>query len=105
MARGDMAKESVTKKIAAAFGTDFIGVHDKKIYVWADENGEKIQISLGMTCPKVPVSAAPAVAVTKQGFNFEETVSEVTIAETAPAAEITEEEKNNIAELMKRLGL
>lgn len=105
MARGDLAKEAVSKKIAAAFGADYIGIHDKKIYVWANENGEKIQISLGMTCPKVPVSAAPTVAITKNGFNFEETVSEVVIAETAPTAEITEEEKNNIAELMKRLGL
>ena len=32
-ARGTVAKEVVEKKIAAAFGEDFIGIFDKKIYV------------------------------------------------------------------------
>jgi hypothetical protein len=42
MAKGNIAKGEVVKRIAAAFGTDYIGEFDKKIYVTAMENGEKI---------------------------------------------------------------
>ena len=45
MAKGAEAKANVVKKIQAAFGADFIGEYDKKVYVWSQENGEKIQIS------------------------------------------------------------
>ena len=41
--KGALAKEAVAKKIAEAFGSDYIGESDKKLYVWGDENGEKIQ--------------------------------------------------------------
>lgn len=42
MAKGAIAKEAVAKKIAQIFGADFVGEFDKKLYVWAEENGEKI---------------------------------------------------------------
>ena len=55
MAKGATAKVNVENKIREAFGADFVGNVDKKLYVWADEGGEKVQICLSMTCPKVPV--------------------------------------------------
>lgn len=89
-AKGTIAKENVVNKIREAFGSDFIREYDKKIYVWGQENGERIQIAIAMTCPKVQIETGAPVA-----HNFEE-----------PArAEITEEEKKNIADLMARLGL
>lgn len=33
MAKGSIAKEVITKKLKEAFGSDFIGEVDKKIYV------------------------------------------------------------------------
>ena len=42
MARGAEAKDYVEAKIKEAFGDDFIGTIDKKVYVWAYEGGEKI---------------------------------------------------------------
>ena len=33
MAKGAIGKQNVIQKIAEAFGKDFIGEHDKKIYV------------------------------------------------------------------------
>ena len=33
MAKGSIAKEAVEAKIKAAFGADYIGIYDKKIYV------------------------------------------------------------------------
>ena len=58
-ARGTIAKEEVVKIIQKAFGENFIGEVDKKLYVQAKENGEMVQIAISMTCPKTPV-AAPA---------------------------------------------
>ena len=39
MAKGAEAKANVVKKIQAAFGADFVGEYDKKVYVWAQEIG------------------------------------------------------------------
>lgn len=104
MAKGAIAKEAVIKKIAAAFGADYIGEFDKKIYVWAMENGEQVQIALSLTCPKVPVVINNTVQT--GDFNFEEP-SETIISTAAvfTPAEITDEERENVAALMARLGL
>ena len=59
MARGAVAKQLVIKKIAEAFGDDYIGEFDKKFYVWANENGERVQIAISMTCPKTPIEILP----------------------------------------------
>lgn len=97
--KGAAAKEQVIKRISSAFGEDFIGEVDKKIYVWANDNGEKVQIAISLTCPK----------------NFVENISSVKSkndeildfsAETPSTnVEISDEEKKNIAELMAKLGL
>lgn len=42
MARGAIAKEEVIRKIADAFGESFIGEVDKKIYLWANDGGERV---------------------------------------------------------------
>ena len=108
MARGAVAKQSVIKKIAEAFGNDYIGEFDKKFYVWANENGERVQIAISLTCPKtfieVDGSAIPKAA--DGGLNFEEDVAPVVKA--APAehvVEISSEERYNITALMEKLGL
>ena len=38
MAKGAIAKQEVIKKIQSAFGTDFLGEFDKKIYVFIVKN-------------------------------------------------------------------
>ena len=103
MAKGANGKLEVANVIKKAFGTDYIGEFDKKIYVWADDGGEKVQIAISMTCPKVQVGAVPATPIGEEGFNFEE---EPTVAPTTfEPAEVTQEEVDNITELMKKLGL
>lgn len=37
MAKGAIGKQNVMDKIKTAFGSDFIGEYDKKIYVWAED--------------------------------------------------------------------
>lgn len=96
MAKGTIAKEYVVKKIKEVFAEDFIGEQDKKVYVWGIENGEKIQIAISLTCTKNPIG----------GINFEMMPVENEVrAEVVETAEITQVEKDNVAELIKMLGI
>ena len=102
MAKGNDAKALVIKKLAEAFGEDFIGEYDKKYYVWSKESGEKIQVAISLTCPKVPVGNVNINAAAGK-IDFE---AGPTIAPTSfTPAEITDEEKQNLADMMARLGL
>ena len=104
MARGAIGKQNVINKIKQAFGADFIGEYDKKLYVWTTENGERIQIALSLTCPKVPVAISDNP--TTGDFNFEDDAPNVVVAAGAyQPAEITKEERERVNDLMKRLGL
>ena len=107
MARGAVAKQQVINKLAAAFGDDFIGEHDKKIYLWANENGERVQVAVSLTCPKTPIEVASVASVDGGDWDFTDDKPKagvVAVTNAAPA-EITEQEKQNIADLMARLGL
>lgn len=101
MAKGAEAKAGVIKKIAAAFGNDFIGEFEKKVYVWSTENGEPIQVALALTCPKVPVGTINQSPT--QDFE------NPTINSAAPTsfepAEYTQQERKTVEELMSALGL
>ena len=104
MAKGTIGKQNVINKIKQAFGADFIGEYDKKMYVWTTENGERIQIALSLTCPKVPVAISDNP--TTGDFNFEDDAPNVVVAAGAyQPAEITKEERERVNDLMKRLGL
>ena len=107
MARGNIAKESVIKKIANEFGADFIGEYDKKVYVWANDGGERVQIAISLTCPKTPIQVDMNVSAGGGDWDFSDDAPKnttIAVASAAPA-EITEEEKSNLADLMSRLGL
>ena len=104
MARGNIAKQQVVDKIKAAFGNSFIGEYDKKIYVWAQESGEQVQVAISLTCPKVPVEIA-AAPVTGD-FNFEDDAPNVVVAAGGyQPAEITDDERDRVRDLMRTLGL
>lgn len=100
MAKGATAKVNVENKIREAFGADFVGNVDKKIYVWADDGGEKVQICISMTCPKVPVG----VGSENNGIDFDNMPAGGSATEFKPA-EITNEETENIRKLLTELGL
>lgn len=101
MARGSLAKENVEKKIASAFGADYIGTYDKKTYVWANDGEERVQIAISLTCPKVQVGAvAPS-----ENLDFENPQINAAAPTTFAPAEFTQEEKDTITKLMQELGL
>lgn len=101
MARGNDAKELVINKIKEAFGDSYIGVFDKKVYVWSEEDGQKMQVSLALTCPKTPVGDEVIIPSGDGGINFESEVA----AAPSTATEISIEEQQKIADLMATLGL
>lgn len=103
MAKGAIAKQEVIKKLQSIFGNDFLGEFDKKIYVQAPENGEMVQIAIALTCPKTPVtvSNAPVIKGDRMDFSDEATIIPAGNANT----EISEEERQTIADMMARFGL
>lgn len=100
MARGNEAKAFVENKIREAFGDLYVGTVDKKVYVWGLENGEKVQICIAMTCPKVPVG----VGSENNGIDFDNMPEGGAPTEFKPA-EITTEETENIRKMLAELGL
>lgn len=101
-ARGSIAKVEVTKMIQDTFGENFLGEFDKKLYVQVSENGEMVQIAIALTCPKTPitVSSGPVIKGDRMDFDNEPIISAPSVK-----AEITAEERENIATMMARLGL
>lgn len=98
--KGTIAKQNVVNTIAKAFGSDYIGEFEKKLYIWADDGGQRIQVSIALTCPKVYRGVEETDT---NEMNFEETAATTTPAGFKPA-EITEQEQETLANLMAKLG-
>lgn len=98
--RGTIAKTKAEEIIKNAFGDNFIGIADKKLYIWADDGGEKVQIAISMTCPKVGLETDTSQNTNSfiDGF-APSSHTEKTIIEMTP------EEEENIAKLIAKLGL
>ena len=111
MARGSVAKNEVIEKIKEAFGSDYVATVDGKVYVWAKENGEKLQIAISLTCPKVMVDAAGGSTVAPAkldfggggGWDFEAMDQVTKVPEKSK--EETQMETDNIEKMMKALDL
>lgn len=100
MAKGQIAKDNVVKKIIQAFGNDYIGEFDKKHYVWEKDGSEKVQIAIALTCPKV-YRGIEETAPT--ALNFDD--DEVSMGTTFKPVDITQEEQDTLEALMSKLGL
>ena len=96
MARGAEAKQIITDKILQTFEGAFI-YGGKEIRVPLQENGERVEIKVTLTCAKENVGGNSAFAEPQS-----ETSQPVQASVPAPP---TEDEKANIADLMSRLGL
>ena len=103
MARGANAKIQVENIIKEAFGENFAGIADKKLYVWADDGGERIQIAIAMTCPKSNVDFGETGGFIEPGSTTGAYAGQR--IETQPIVEMTPEEEKNIATLIAKLGL
>lgn len=104
MAKGAFAKENIKKKLAECFGDDYIGEVDKKIYIWQDDGGDRVQIALALTCPKIPVDV-PDKHPTQKAEDWDFSSEQANERKVVERATITEEETQRVADLMKSLGL
>jgi hypothetical protein len=106
MARGANAKIQVENIIKEAFGENFAGIADKKLYVWADDGGERVQIAIAMTCPKTNVDFGETGGFIEPGATTGIVGSYASKPiESRPIVEMTPEEQENIATLIAKLGL
>jgi hypothetical protein len=94
MAKGAVAKQEVIAKIKEVFPEAF--EYGKELRVPIEEDGQRVEIKIALTCAKTNVGG--------DGASVESQV-ESNVAVNVPAAAPSEEEKQNIANLMDRLGL
>lgn len=104
MAKGSIAKSEVYSKVMGMFPGSFMYNDGKELRINMEEDGEPIQIKLVLTVAKTPVSngddnALPGAAVAS---NDTSVASEVT---TSVPAQVSDEEKQSVQDLMSKLGL
>lgn len=93
MAKGTQAKTEITNKILEVFGGAF--VNDKEIRIPWEENGEVVQIKVALTCAKVNIENAGGAG----------TVQQTTSVPAPEDRKITETEKQEVNNLIEKLGL
>lgn len=92
MARGSESKQKVIDKMLEVFEGSFL--YGKEFRIPMMEDGQRVEIKIALTCAKTNVGG--------DGDSVE-SVGEVP-ASTPTSIEPTEEEKQNIADLMSKLG-
>jgi hypothetical protein len=102
MAKGAQAKSEVMKKILSTFEGSFTYSDGKEIRIPVYEAGELVQIKVTLTCAKENVVAGADSAMPGD-FPAPKTTAP-TPERTAPV-QPTEAEKQNVAALLKKLGL
>lgn len=95
MAKGAESKQKVIDKIMEVYPDAFL-YGSKELRIPFEEDGMRVEIKVALTCAKTNVGG-DGDSVESQG--------EVSAPVNAPAAAPTEQEKQNIADLMSRLGL
>lgn len=106
MARGSIAKTEITKKLLDTFNGSFLYNDGKEIRIPYTEEGELLQIKVTLTCAKENVNqgddnALPGTVETgTTAAPFEPIVTK-----EEKIIEPTEEEKQNVSDLLRALGL
>lgn len=94
MAKGAEAKEKIINVLKDAFKDSFIGVVDKKIYVWSEENGEQVQVAISLTCPKTPIECGNA-----------DSGGSIPSSQVEHVTELSSEDKQAVERLKSMLGI
>ena len=114
MAKGAVAKQEIFDKMLKTFGGSFMYNGGKELRIPWNENGVDVQIKVALTCAKDNVFAPgmhgdPVGEPGERGIENAATAQEagqfMNFPEPHKKAQITEEEKKNVEDLMKALGL
>lgn len=93
-AKGSQAKAEITNKILEVFSGAFV-VDGKEIRIPYVENGETVQIKVALTCAKANIENTGGAGLVQQATSV-----------SAPEdRKITETEKQEVNNLIERLGL
>ena len=103
-AKGSIAKEQITNQILQAFPGAF--KHEKEIRIPVSENGEVVQIKVALTCAKVNVEVGSDTAMPGTITPVAQK-SKVSLEKNEPKTlvEPTAEEKANVSQFLKMMGL
>lgn len=105
MARGQVAKQEVTKKILSVFDGAFLYNDGKEIRIPCQEDGELIQIKVALTAAKENVNQGDDNIIPGENTINESAFTHTVSKEETKIVEPTEAEKQNVADLLKALGL
>lgn len=104
MAKGALAKECIFNKMLEVFEGSFLYNGGKELRIPFDEEGTEVQIKVALTCAKDNVE--PEGGVRRDAAAPSQKDAPKVISENiTTVAEPTEEEKKNLEDLMKALGL
>lgn len=108
MAKGQILKKEISKKILSIFPNSFLYNNGKEIRINGVEEGENLQIKISLTCTKDAVIPGNDVKLPGE----ENIITPITISkneinfDNQPiTSEPTLEEKQNVADLLASLGL
>lgn len=104
MARGSLAKEQIFKKILETFDGSFMYNNGKELRIPFDEEGNLVEIKVTLTCAK-DVVGAPGKEVMKPAATTPVEDGFMNKPEVIETVEPTPEEKKNVEDLLKSLGL
>ena len=104
MAKGAVAKQEIGAKILECFEGAFYYNNGKELRIPWNENGVEVQIKIAMTCAKDNVSA-DGEEISRPAAVASETAPSSSFPAPHKRAEVTEEEKQNVEDLLKALGL
>lgn len=103
MAKGAIAKKEIFDKILETFDGSFMWNNGKELRIPFDEEGNLVQIKVALTCAKENVY--PEGVPEKDAAAASQSDPIPAIPEDPVLAEPTPEEKQNVEDLLKSLGL
>lgn len=101
MARGSQFKKEVLNKMLETFPNSFLYNDGKELRICGLEEGEAIQLKCVLTCAKVNVGENDDAAIPGETVENHTEIQD----EVRPAAQVTQEEKDNVKKLMESFGL
>jgi len=114
MAKGALAKTEIIETLLKTFNGAFLYNDGKEVRIPKTEDGEPIQIKIILTCAKDNVIPGADTAIPgEELLGTTAQSNEINFDQPAAAAQTkevtyhkpTEEEKQNVAEMLKALGL
>lgn len=105
--KGAQARERVIKTIQQAFGENFVGINDKKLYVnQSEDDGAIYQFAIAITMPKNKIEKYSSYAIPENIVVPENVVGEADPTIVKPKIDVVSQEEIDIVDqLLKDLGI